>query len=66
MTIYLQLRELRPKVVSEVAIWPYLEEVTRTLDLHTQEAYVLLSACLVAVVRHSNLSLPPCNGDTGI
>lgn len=64
MTIYLQLRELRPKVVSEVAIWPYGGGDTNLR--FAQEAYVLLSACLVAVVRHLTSHCLPCNGDTGI
>lgn len=64
MTIYLQLRERRPKVVSEVAIWPY---GGGNMNLRfAQEAYVLLAACLLATVRHLTSHCLNCNGDNGV
>jgi hypothetical protein len=56
--------ETKAKAVSEVAIWPY--GVGNTNLRFAQEASVLLSACLVAMVRHLTSHCLNCNRDNGI
>ena len=56
MTIYLQLRERGPKVVSEVAIWPY---GGGNMNLRfAQEALCPARSLLTGHGQALNLSLP--------